>query len=362
MEIFRIVLTGGPCAGKTTILNNVKDDLRKKKIPCLIVPEVATQLIEKGFNPADMDTFDFQSAILNRQLYDEAENKKFIDYYKDDIKKLVIIYDRGIYDNKAYFNETSDFYRLLDKFKLDDMQTLDGYDMVLDLLSVATCKPKAYTLNNNQARRENTDVARALDKKTSNVWANHRNMKLVSSEVSVEEETKNVLRYIYDFINERNVIETYRFFVDEKNSDVSMYDQSNLITINDVFLKIDDNSHIYRLSERIGNGKSYVLDSYVEFGNKRLLLSSTRLSKEQYDELYDKYEHLKVESRKELSFVDNELLCRLCYYDNSTVLEVQRNDFNEIRIPENIKVLNDFENAIIEDSRNVSIAKKLLCS
>lgn len=362
MKVFRIVLTGGPCAGKTTIINNIKKELKEKNIPCLIVPEAATQLIDKGFDPNEWDTFEFQSEVLIKQLFEEAENQKYIDKYSNTKKMLVIIYDRGIYDNKAYFNDNTGFKRLLSKFSLDDMQVLDSYDMVFDLLSVATCKPEAYTLENNEARSESFEDAQVLDKKTSNVWANHRNMKIISSEVSVEEETENVLKYIYDFINEENVVETYKYLVDEKNSDMSIYNDCECITINDTYLKLDDSNHIYKLSERIGCGRSFVLDAYIEIGNKKINIESTKLNEDEYKQLYNNYEHLKYESRKELGFVDNETLYKLCYYRDKTILEVQKNDFNDIKIPNNIKVIKDFEEAEIKEAnnKNTDFMKKLL--
>ena len=42
MEIIKVVLTGGPCAGKTTALNSIKEYLTKNNIPVFTVPDTAT--------------------------------------------------------------------------------------------------------------------------------------------------------------------------------------------------------------------------------------------------------------------------------------------------------------------------------
>lgn len=47
-NIVRIVLTGGPCAGKTTAIASIKQDLTQLGMKVLVVPEAATQLMNGG--------------------------------------------------------------------------------------------------------------------------------------------------------------------------------------------------------------------------------------------------------------------------------------------------------------------------
>lgn len=356
MKIYRIVLTGGPCAGKTTYLNRIKESFKNNNIHCLIVPEAATLLINKGIDPRVWDTFKFQEMVLKRELYEEEENTKYINEFKNNYDQLVIIYDRGIYDNKAYFNNQDHFKELLFDYGLDGMQILDSYDMVLDLLSMATCKPIAYTTQNNDARKEDEAFARKLDKKTSNAWANHRNMKIISGACSIDEEAANILHYIYDFLNGNNVIQTQRFLVDDKNSNFYKFGEMDTIAITDTYLKINNENKIYKLSKRANFGCSYVFDTYTYEDDKKKVLSSTTISKEVYNTLYNTFEHLDQEVREEFSFVDNEILYRLCYYSDRTVLEVQKNDFNDIKIPDYIKVLGKDEGKTFETNH---LVKKL---
>jgi nucleoside-triphosphatase THEP1 len=46
--IFRIVMTGGPCAGKTTALATITDKLTTLGFKVLIVPEAATLMMKGG--------------------------------------------------------------------------------------------------------------------------------------------------------------------------------------------------------------------------------------------------------------------------------------------------------------------------
>lgn len=44
MEIFKIVLTGGPCAGKTTAITTLADKLRENGFVVYIIPEAASMI------------------------------------------------------------------------------------------------------------------------------------------------------------------------------------------------------------------------------------------------------------------------------------------------------------------------------
>jgi len=47
--IFRLVLTGGPCAGKTTAMTIIEERMRTRGFRTFIVPEAASLLISGGF-------------------------------------------------------------------------------------------------------------------------------------------------------------------------------------------------------------------------------------------------------------------------------------------------------------------------
>lgn len=52
-RLFRIVLTGGPCAGKTTSLAHITERFRDLGFNVYVVPETATTLILGGVNLVD---------------------------------------------------------------------------------------------------------------------------------------------------------------------------------------------------------------------------------------------------------------------------------------------------------------------
>ena len=48
MNVTRILLTGGPCAGKTTALASISQDLTQLGYKVLVVPEAATIFMKGG--------------------------------------------------------------------------------------------------------------------------------------------------------------------------------------------------------------------------------------------------------------------------------------------------------------------------
>jgi hypothetical protein len=52
--VHRIVLTGGPCAGKTTALSHISERLQSLGVKVFIVPEAATILIGGGVGLRDI--------------------------------------------------------------------------------------------------------------------------------------------------------------------------------------------------------------------------------------------------------------------------------------------------------------------
>ena len=68
-EIYKIVITGGPCAGKSTALARIEEEMSKLGYKVIYVNEVATELILNGLNYASVGSgYDFQINILKMQI------------------------------------------------------------------------------------------------------------------------------------------------------------------------------------------------------------------------------------------------------------------------------------------------------
>ena len=105
MSIRKIVITGGPSAGKTTGLSWIQSHLSKLGYTVLFVPETATELITGGVAPWTCDTnLDYQRCQMRLQL----EKEKIFEMAAASMKseKTLVVCDRGAMDNRAYINRS----------------------------------------------------------------------------------------------------------------------------------------------------------------------------------------------------------------------------------------------------------------
>lgn len=197
-----IVLTGGPCAGKTTTIACIKEYLEGLGYHVLLLNECATELINGGIRPFgdnQIPVFDFQNEILNLQLYKEKRYIDIVSKLPQDTK-CIILSDRGILDSKAYLGQEL-FTKLLDKNGLKESDLGKQYDMVIHMVTVATDIKNKYNTSTNSARFENADEAIDLDKRTSDAWKNHKNVKVIAATEIIDEKIEKVKNLISDFLN-----------------------------------------------------------------------------------------------------------------------------------------------------------------
>lgn len=102
-KIYKFVITGGPCAGKSTCLTWLSEKF-KPKYEVFIVPECATLTITSGFNifPDRFTTAQHVEVITGMMKYQMDMENYFYDVAKDEKKDVIIITDRGMLDNFAY--------------------------------------------------------------------------------------------------------------------------------------------------------------------------------------------------------------------------------------------------------------------
>ena len=99
--ITRIVITGGPCAGKTTAMSWIQNAFTEKGYLVLFVDETATQL-SRGGAPWKLtrDNQEYQYCVTRLML---AKEEAFTDIAKTfEADKVLVVCDRGALDNRAW--------------------------------------------------------------------------------------------------------------------------------------------------------------------------------------------------------------------------------------------------------------------
>ncbi len=171
MKIKKIVLTGGPCAGKSCALARLPKDLAKEGYRPVVVPEAATMLLNSGFVIGEMGVVPFQRMLMETQMALEEIFSHGAEQMPKDAP-VVLICDRGVIDGKAYMTD-DDFARLLGEKGLTEGQVMADYDGVFYLETAALHYPSAYSTANNRTRSETADQAVAQDRRSRSVWETH---------------------------------------------------------------------------------------------------------------------------------------------------------------------------------------------
>ena len=68
-KLTKIVITGGPCAGKTTAIERVKLYYQNLGYCVLVVAETPTEIIKSGITLEEFGKIPFQKAIINLQIH-----------------------------------------------------------------------------------------------------------------------------------------------------------------------------------------------------------------------------------------------------------------------------------------------------
>ncbi len=219
--IARIPLTGGPKGGKTTIKEEIKRMLEEEYgYKVFLVQETATEIIKSGFIPTakpkdgnkkEMDQFErtniaFQQMILDLQI---AKEKAFELAAQAEEKDVVIIYDRGIMDNKGYLIKNLGekgritFEMMIDRYHLTEEEIMNRYDAVISLgSSVRITKFDDQSIDNTTKRIESgEEEAIEVDNNVDSVWKSHQKYIRIEAAENFEEKVNTVLNTI------RNIIE-----------------------------------------------------------------------------------------------------------------------------------------------------------
>lgn len=176
-----LVLTGGPCAGKSTALAHLRAASDKLGALVITVPEVATMIHETGFpiNPEEDQSFlAFQSELVRAQGELRSSYQRLARSLAP--QRVLIVYDRAEMDTAAYVSAET-HSEILRELGLERAVLRDSYDAVFHLVTAAKGAEGAYTRENNAARRENQEEAKDADTRTLQAWLGHPHLRIISN-------------------------------------------------------------------------------------------------------------------------------------------------------------------------------------
>lgn len=198
-SITKIVITGGPCGGKTSALERIREVFTKEGYNVVFIPETATELISGGIAPWTTNTNqNFQHCLLMLQQEKEKLFTRGASLLKDG-EKILLVCDRGTLDNKAYTTK-EEFSNILLLMNTTEAELLSSYDAVFHLVTAAK-GTHGYTLANNAARYETSEEAAILDDKLISAWQNHPHHVIIQNTSVFNDKIENLINQISLFLN-----------------------------------------------------------------------------------------------------------------------------------------------------------------
>ena len=361
-EIKKIVLTGGPCAGKTTALSWIQNYFEKKGYKILFVSECATELINSGIKPWEANnSVAFQTLLMKHQKAKEDLAVESTNFIEGD--KFLIVCDRGLFDNKAYITE-EEFKQVLENNNENIESARSRYDAVFHLVTAALGAEENYNLG-NKARTEDVETARALDSKTLNAWIGHPHLRVIDNSTDFEEKMKRLMREISGVLEEPYTYEIERKFLIEMPNLAYLESLPNCekVSIVQTYLR-SDGRYEKRIRQR-GRDGAYTYTLTVKYNIndiKRIEIERRLTEKEYLNELTNADPNMAQIIKTRYCLCYNNQYFEIDIYptnDNQAILEIELNDeLANVDIPDYLSVLKE----VTDDPnyRNFNLAKKLV--
>ena len=192
-RVWNFVITGGPSGGKTTGLSVLEQVLTSHGYKVIVIQETATEVILSGISSKDIPTRNFQELIFKRQINKEDTAREVLSFFQKDV---VVLYDRGILDGKAYITN-QEFSDILEKNNYTQSSILDRYDAVFHLVTAADGAEEFYTLENNKARSESAEQAKSTDLATRKVWLGHRHLRIIDNSTDFKGKVNKLIEQVF---------------------------------------------------------------------------------------------------------------------------------------------------------------------
>ena len=349
-DIKRIVLTGGPCAGKTTALVRVINHFSNLGYKVFTIPEVPTMVTQSGWNYLT-DNHDFyyegEKVILELQLALEEKMTRIASTCKE---PCVIVCDRGCMDISAYISPEM-WQQLTEECgtSTEELKRGGHYDAVLHLVSAADGAEEFYTTANNAQRYEQADeaglaIARSLDKKIIQAWTGHPHLRVINNGEDFEHKMRRVIKEISAVLELPQPIEEERKYIVEICGELPDCIESE---ISQTYLVADPGCEV-RLRRRVTNGNVTIVHTTRKMvSDTEELVTERQLNNNLYESLLqqaDPYRRTIKKNRK--SFIWKGQFFELDSYEepiqNLIILETKGiAKHADLKLPPFLKIVKD---------------------
>lgn len=242
-RLYKIVLTGGPCAGKTTAKAQILERF-SPQVNVVCLPELASMTFKSGIK-IDPSSYNFDELVLFTKEFVSMQ-VKIEDYFEQLSRNnkgvTLMICDRGACDTFGYCSPEVKG-RVLQELGVTfhDLSS-KRYDMVLHLVSCANGASQFYN-NDNEARFESVEEAIECDIRIQNVWKSHPSFGIINnSQTGFMEKMQKVVAAVGHFIGvpESKLVKKFLLHKFITLDDIPKELHANFFREKIIFLKSDE--------------------------------------------------------------------------------------------------------------------------
>ena len=291
-DIKKIVLTGGPCAGKTTALVKVIEHFSSRGYKVFTIPEVPTIFLQAGMDylTKNQDWFyEGEKSTLEIQLAFEDDFTRMAQTINGPV---VIICDRGALDISANL-PTEMWEKITGLCNVTTQQLRDRYDAVLHLVSAADGAEQYYNTTSNEVRTEGIEKARLLDRKVIQAWTGHPHLRVINNHDNFDTKINRVLKEISAVLGlPQPITEERKYIVRVTSNDIPNVIESDIFQ---TYLVADPDYEVRLRRRRWKGGKTVnVHTTKKRVGTNREIETERQVSNALYESLLaqaDPYRH-----------------------------------------------------------------------
>ena len=362
-SICEVVVTGGPCAGKTTAFAHLHQWLSERGIGTVFVTEVAREVIGGAFpDIGRLAANDYERYLLvQKQMLlmqmEKVRRARELARVRPE-ERVAVIYDRGPMDAGAYMSP-DDFRFVLEECGFSREKLLACFNGVIHLISAANGAEAFYA--QDAERHETPEEARVLDEKTQRMWWGHPHLRVIDNSTNFESKMKRVIQALARMLGIPVPLEIERKFLVLTLPDFSLPPLKNAVATSIEQIYLNDGA---RLRKRGQEGAwTYYETKKAETGNARV--------RTEIERQIDPMEYLALKGAQDpetgvvrktrYSFTHEDQYFELDVFDEPKgliLLEIELTEENdEVRLPPFL----DIEREVTEDHyyRNHEIARRL---
>lgn len=195
-KVYKLVLTGGPCGGKTTGQARLCTFFENLGWKVFRVPETATVLLSGGIKFSDLtadEAYKFQENLLRTMI--QMENT-FFELGKSCTRNCLIICDRGVMDASAFVSKEK-WDRMMRTNNWNSVELRDNrYNHIVHMVSAANGAEAFYSTEDHACRSEGVDLARELDYKSAAAWIGHPYFDVIDNSSDFENKVNRMIECV----------------------------------------------------------------------------------------------------------------------------------------------------------------------